>query len=244
MGVLGGMGPVATADFYAKLVAATPARRDQEHLRVVIWSDPMVPDRTAALLEGGPEPTRWLERGARVLKRFGAEFVVVPCNTAHAFLPAVQESVGIHVIDMIAETARYLRQLRPGGRVGVLSTSGTVQAGLYQDWLTREGMTVLVPGPEEQRQLVQTAIQRIKAGETGAEVKALLVEAGEDLARRGADALVAGCTELPLVFGSGDASMPVVDPSQVLAEATLAAASNSGRGIGGPEAPPQGRTTE
>ncbi|WP_416446135.1 aspartate/glutamate racemase family protein [Leucobacter sp. HNU] len=104
VGVLGGMGPAATADFYRKLVEATPARRDQDHLRTLIWSDPSIPDRAEAFLRGGPSPVRGLLAGARLLEESGADFIAVPCNTAHLFLGAVRRRAGIPVLDMIGST--------------------------------------------------------------------------------------------------------------------------------------------
>ena len=122
VGILGGMGPAATADFYLKLIQATPAAVDQEHLQVLIWSDPTIPDRTEALLTHGEDPTPALIAGAEMLRRSGAGMLAVPCNTAHAFLAAVQAEVDIPIIHMIEETANYVHQLKPAiRRVGLLS---------------------------------------------------------------------------------------------------------------------------
>lgn len=111
IGILGGMGPAATADFYAKLVAITPGSSDQDHLRTVIWSDPTIPDRTEALLGGGPDPTPWLLDGSRVLREAGATVIAIPCNTAHAFVPRIADRVGLPIVHMIGEVARHLSEL-------------------------------------------------------------------------------------------------------------------------------------
>ena len=125
IGILGGMGPAATADFYSKLVALTPGSTDQEHPKVVIWADPTVPDRTLALTENGPDPTPWLIRGARVLRESGATTLAIPCNTAHAFLPAISSQLGLPVVHMIDEVARHIRTLSPAvTSVGLLATHG------------------------------------------------------------------------------------------------------------------------
>jgi aspartate racemase len=113
VGVLGGMGPAATADFYDKLVRATPATRDQHHLRVVVWSDPTVPDRSAAIVGDGPDPTPWLLRGGRVLTGAGAGLIAVPCNTAHAFLATVEEQIGVPMVHMIDQTVRVVVEGAP-----------------------------------------------------------------------------------------------------------------------------------
>ena len=220
VGVLGGMGPAATADFYAKLIRATPATRDQEHLRVVIWSDPSTPDRTQALLQDGPDPTPWLVHGARMLTNAGADLIAVPCNTAHAFLPAVADRVGVPIVHMIDQASRRIASMNPRVRTaGLIATTGTVQAGLYQEWLTKAGIELLVPHPPAQAEEVMPAIRAIKAGTT---VPGTLAAVARRLLERGAEVIIAGCTEVPLGLHPDELPVPLVDPAQVLAEAVVA----------------------
>ncbi len=222
VGILGGMGPAATADLYAKIIAATPATRDQEHLHVVIWADPTVPDRSTALLHGGEDPTPWLARGAAQLVAMDASFIAVPCNTAHAFFPAIERAITVPFIHMMDETASAVEIAHPSiERVGLLATSGTVASGLYQEWFAKHHIEVVVPNDDLQERVVMGAIHRVKAGATGRETTDLLLEAAAYLVEQGAEALIAGCTELPLVFRDGDASVPVIDPTRVLAEAVV-----------------------
>jgi aspartate racemase len=228
VGVLGGMGPVATCDFYAKLIAATPARTDQEHLSVVLWSDPRVPDRSEALLGAGEDPTPWLERGARFLRAAGCELVAVPCNTAHAFARRLGDRMGMQLVDMVRETARHTALLDPGRtKVGLLATTGTVVTGLYQDELARLGIETLLPSRQD---VVMTAIRAVKAGVAGERHQAELAREIDGLAARGAHAVVLGCTELPLLLeaGSGavggEGGIVTLDPTQILAEAVVARA--------------------
>lgn len=219
VGVLGGMGPAATADFYAKLVRATPAATDQDHLRVVIWSDPTTPDRTQALLEGGTDPTPWLVHGARVLAGAGADFIAVPCNTAHAFLPGVTSRVGVPVVHMIERTSRHLETRKPQVRtVGLLATTGTVRAKLYDTWLAEAGIELVTPDAASQDTEVMPAIRSIKAGRSPGR---LLPAAAGRLIDRGAQAIIAGCTEIPLGLYADDLPVPVADPTQVLADAVV-----------------------
>jgi aspartate racemase len=231
VGILGGMGPAATADFFAKLVAATPARTDQDHLQVLLWSDPLVPDRSDALLDRGPDPTARLLCGVRLLTEGGARLIAVPCNTAHAFLgPADPVGVavrqaGVEIVSMIDETAREVAAIRPRiGRVGLLATTGTVRAGLYQGSLARRDIETIMPTKAEQDR-VAAAIRRVKAGlpggAAGAAAADVFAAAGERLVARGARALIAGCTEIPLVYGGARAPVPVVDPGEVLAAAVV-----------------------
>ncbi|HET8628042.1 MAG TPA: amino acid racemase [Thermomicrobiales bacterium] len=222
VGILGGMGPLATADLYRKIILATPAARDQDHLHVVIDADPSVPDRTAALRGEAPDPTPWLLRGARRLEAAGVAFIVVPCNTAHAFLPAVRPHVAIPILDMIAETAARVHADFPAARrVGVLATRGTVESGLYHRALAAEGLEAITPDAAAQDRLVGAAIAAVKAGDTSAAVGMLVVEAGRGLVAAGAEVLLAACTELPLVLTAANSPAPLLDPTQALAEAAV-----------------------
>ena len=222
VGILGGMGPAATADLYAKIIAATPATRDQDHLHIVIWADPTVPDRSTALLQGGEDPTPWLLRGATQLVAMGASFIAVPCNTAHAFFPAIERAITVPLIHMMDETATAVEIAHPAiERVGLLATTGTIASGLYQEWFAKHHIEVVVPNDDLQERVVMAAIHRVKAGKIGHEMTDLLTEVAAYLVDHGAEALIAGCTELPLVFRDGDASVPVIDPTRVLAEAVV-----------------------
>ena len=221
VGILGGMGPEATADFYLKLVRATPATRDQEHLQVLIWSDPKIPDRTEALLTHGEDPTPALIAGAMLLKEAGAGMLAVPCNTAHAFLKAVQTVVEIPIIHMIEETAEYIQRLSPTvQKVGLLSTTGTQKAGLYQSWLDRKGVAVITPDGAGQ-ELVMDSIRAIKAGRTGSAVRAGFSEAAQGLIDAGAQVIIGGCTEVPVGLSGIDIPVPFVDPAEILADAVV-----------------------
>jgi aspartate racemase len=199
---------MATADFYLKLVLATPAAIDQEHLQVLIWS--------------GADPTPALIAGAKLLEQSGAGMLAVPCNTAHAFLKSVQAEVGIPIIHMIEETANYVAALAPEVQcVGLLSTTGTQRAGLYQAWLEQKGITVLSPGAGSQENLVMPAIRAVKAGQPGFAVKSGLLVAARELVAAGAQAIIGGCTEVPVGLEAGDMEVPFVDPARILADCVV-----------------------
>jgi len=234
VGILGGMGPAATADLYMKIIAATPATRDQDHLHVVIWADPTVPDRSDALLHGGADPSPWLLRGAIQLVAMGAAFIAVPCNTAHAFFPSIEREITVPLMHLMDETASAVELTHPSiERVGLLATTGAIASGLYQEWFARHHIEVIVPNDDLQERAVMGAIHRVKAGRTGRDTTDMLSEAAVSLVEHGAEALIAGCTELPLVFRDGDASVPVIDPTRVLAEAIVRRACASQREDGG-----------
>ncbi|WP_327742998.1 amino acid racemase [Streptomyces europaeiscabiei] len=145
--------------------AATPGSSDQDHLRTVIWSDPTIPYRTEALLGDGPDPTPWLLDGSRVLREAGATVIAIPCNTAHAFVPRIADHVGLPIVHMIGETARHLTTPSPRTHtVGLLATTGTVRAGLHQEWLDRFGVRLVLPDEVGQDREVMTAIRAVQAG--------------------------------------------------------------------------------
>ena len=222
IGILGGMGPAATADFYAKLVSMTPGSTDQDHLKTVIWSDPTIPDRTEALIGDGPDPTPWLLNGGRVLREAGATVIAIPCNTAHAFVPRIRDHLGLPIVHMIDEVAGHLAASRPPVRTaGLLATTGTIRAGLYQEWLARVGIRLVLPDPASQNGEVMAAIRAVKAGERGPAAAAPLTRAAHRLIERGADAIIAGCTEIPLGLAPDAVPVALIDPAVVLARTLI-----------------------
>jgi len=225
IGVMGGMGPAATVEFYRRLVSETPAERDQDHLHILIDNDPSVPDRTAALLHGGEDPGPALCRMARRLEAAGAEMLAMPCNTAHAYLDQIVAAVEIPVINMLAETAQRL----VNRSAGVMATSGTMETGLYERALVRSGARYLQPDSCGQA-TVDRAIREIKRGVPPTEVSVALAQVVRALAAQGAEAVVAGCTELSLVNGT-EMELPWVDALDVLVEATLREAWREGESV-------------
>jgi aspartate racemase len=225
IGVLGGMGPAATADFYQKIVRATPAKSDQDHLQVLIFSNPQVPDRTAAIRGEGPDPLPALVAGAQVLVRGGADLIAIPCVTAHYFYDALQRAIAVPILHLIGETVTAVLTRHPGvRRVGLLATTGTLQARLFEDFFEPRGLELLRPDPEDQAAVVMEAIYRVKAEGAHPALRQRICGAAERLIQRGVEIVVAGCTEVPLLLQDGDLSVPVVDATLVLAEAAVRAA--------------------
>jgi aspartate racemase len=216
VGVLGGMGPAATVDFYHKLIAATPADTDQDHLTVVIWADPTVPDRSEALVGHGPDPTACLRRGITRLREAGAELLAVPCNTAHAFVPPLAEECGLRLVSILDATAAAVQAYAPTlHRVGLLATTGTVRSGLYHRALEPYDVEVRAPDDTLQRR-VMSAIADVKAGRPDA-ARPVLAAAVRTLRAGGAQAVIAGCTEIMLAIGRERHDVPVLDPAEFLA---------------------------
>lgn len=224
VGILGGMGPAATVDLFDRIVRATPAQRDQDHIPILIINDPSIPDRTQAILHGGEDPTPRLRAGIEKLAAMGAAFVAIPCNTAHHYLPVLSETAPIPLLDMIGETVAAVRRNYPAvERVGVLATSGTLAVGLYQEALKAAGLTPVEPTPAEIEQVMDAIYgpRGVKTAGVTAEAKSELLSVGQALIERGAQALILGCTEIPLALHDGDLSAPLVASSQSLAEAAL-----------------------
>lgn len=223
LGVLGGMGPLATADFYAKLVERTSASRDQEHIPVVIYAVPQVPDRTAALLRGGPSPLPALHAGLRTLLAAGAQAIAIPCNTAHAWydeLAAASPIPILHIADAAADAAA--RIAGRGARLGLVATSGTLATDFYPRRLAERGFECLTPTEGEMRELVMPGIGDVKAGAIDAGGR-LLERAVGALLERGAAAVVLGCTEVPLALDrlASPLGARSVDATAALAEACV-----------------------
>ena len=221
IGVLGGMGPWATLDFFEKILRLTPAKTDQEHLRVIIDNNPKIPDRSPAIAGTGEDPTPALVAGARILQQAGADVIVIPCNTAHYFYERVQNAVSIPVLHIMEEVAATAREEVPTARVlGILATAAAVSSGLYARACARRGIEVVNPDPSGQ-QVVNRAIYAVKGGQMGPEITAGLKKIADGLVGRGAQALVLGCTELPFVLKPQDVRVPLLDSNQILARAAV-----------------------
>ena len=230
IGILGGMGPEATLDLFGKIIASTPAATDQEHLRVVIDSNPKVPDRTAAILRGGESPVPAMRAGIAALKRAGADFVVIPCVSAHVFLDELQREADLPILSMFDVTAEHIRRHPAHIRnVGLLATTGTLQGGRFRERLQQSGIESITPvGPDQER--VMAAIYEIKGAPGGRDRAAIGAEVRDIAGRlieRGAQGIVAGCTEIPLVVRPGDLEVPVFDTLLLLARAAITAAGQS-----------------
>ncbi|HME26733.1 MAG TPA: amino acid racemase [Acetobacteraceae bacterium] len=223
LGVLGGMGPLASAQFMVRLTQLTPATRDQEHIPTVLWSDPRVPDRTLARPSGDADPLPWLLRGIEGLRRAGCGAIAIPCNTAHRWYDAMCEASGmpiLHIVD--AAAAELRRNCIATGRIGIMATQAALGLRLYQDRLGALGWDCIVPSQDEMDQLVTPAIQLVKLNRL-AEAYAPLATAAGNLARHGAGSIVLGCTEIPLGIQTGPPpELPIVDTIDALARAAIA----------------------
>jgi aspartate racemase len=240
VGILGGMGPAATADFYAKLVRATPAERDQDHIPVIVEADPTIPDRTQAFLHGGPSPLPHLLRGAQALQQRGAQWIAMPCNTAHLWFEEIAARVAVpmlHIVDAVVEEVLEQLGAEAAPRVAVLATAATARGTLYPrraaaDARTRRWSWVL-PSGEEQAWL-EEGIAAVKGGdiECGRALMASVVTALSG----NVDAIVYACTEVPIAMEGSSVPGRVVDSTAALARM----ASRVSRGAPPPPPSPRG----
>ena len=223
IGILGGMGPLATADLFQKITLHTAAACDQEHPRVCIDSNTNIADRTAALLHGGADPVPEMVKSAKRLESIGADFLIMPCNTAHNYYEQVSAAVNIPVLHMIALTRDALRA-RGVRCAGLLATDGTVQTGIYQRTFADSGVELLMPeSADDQAAVMDLIYNGVKAGDLSHDTAAFRA-ACEHLLARGAEVLVLGCTELPVAFELYRLDYPRIDPTLELALGAIRAA--------------------
>lgn len=201
LGVLGGMGPLATAEFLRSLAVSAPATTDQQHPRVLLLSEPAIPDRTEAVLAGDDAPLPALESGLRTLARWGADLLVVPCNTAHVYLDRLRGRLPVPVMDIVDATLREAMRVSPAGGWLAAST-GTVASGLYQRRARALGYRVLVPDGAH-RDAIHAAAVRVKANDV-ADAGDELRGAMRSLWQRARLPMIAACTELPIAFAAAD----------------------------------------
>lgn len=226
-GVLGGMGPDATVDFMARVLAVTPAGGDEEHVHLLVDQNPDVPNRQAAILEDGDDPRPALAEMAVRLEAAGADFLVMPCNTAHVFSASIRAAVNIPLVSIVDITVEEIEKTAvPSAIVGVLATAGCVAGRLYQDALEAAGFGYVLPDGAE-LQTLAALNGRIKSGDTGTAVAVEMRGLADALVQRGAEIVIAACTEIPLVLDASVLTVPLISTTDVLARRTVALAKES-----------------
>ena len=224
VGVLGGMGPDATVDFLHKVIALTPAERDQDHIRMLIDHDPKVPSRQNVSVEDDARIRENLAQMAERLEAAGADFLVLVCNTAHGWLDRALQRISIPFIDIIDVTVKVIAEQHGALRkVGIMATPACIDAGMYQDALERAGLIPL-PAEGEVRVELMKLIDRVKAGDQSHAVSAGMAAIANQLIEQGADAVIAGCTEIPLVLKQDQLTVPLISSTDELARRTVSLA--------------------
>ena len=220
IGIIGGMGPLATYDLAEKILNNTVASCDQDNIPVLIDCNTRIADRTAAILHGGADPRPEMKKSAKRLEEAGADVLIMACNTAHYFYDSVCEGINIPVLHMPRLTAQLL--LKKGvKKAGVLATDGTCQSGVYGKALEEEGIELVYPSSEKQGIIMSLIYDHVKAGKmdfSDLDIDGVIFEMKE----KGAEVLILGCTELPMAFDIiGVTGIPSVDPTDVLARAAV-----------------------
>lgn len=219
IGIIGGMGPLATCDLFKKVIDATNANKDQDYTRVVIDNNTNIPDRTEAILHNGKDPVPEIVRSGIALEAMGADVLIMPCNTAHYFYDRIVPFLHIPLLHMPRETAKTLHEENVR-TVGLLATDGTIQSRVYHDNLEALGIKVLVPSAEHQQSVMDIIYKGVKAGRTDLDTTGFQA-AMDELLAGGAERLILGCTELPVAFPMYHLTGPVIDATEVLARAAV-----------------------
>ena len=224
IGILGGMGPEATAQMYTLIIKNTWAEKDQDHIQVLIYSNPKIPPRTDAILGKGPDPTSDLIKGIKLLLNGGSDFIIIPCITAHYFLPGIKKQIKFSYLSLIDESLKWVKKNVPNiKKAGILSSTGTLISRLFHDHFLSEGIEVIHPEKKEQEK-VMTAIfgdRGIKAGHSAGFARNTILETAVTLIDRGAEAVIAGCTEIPLALNARDIPVPLIEPMKITARSGI-----------------------
>jgi len=224
IGILGGMGPEATAHFLELIIKNTKASKDQEHIPVIVHNNPKIPARSDAILDKGESPLPLLLEGVRTLWGAGADFIAMPCVTAHYYWNDIMAQERVSFLNLLDETLLYAVKVLPEvKRVGLIASTGTVKSGLFHDVFEKEGIEIITPDKKEQEQVMEAIFgeEGIKAGYTSGQARETIHRVAASLIGKGAKAVIAGCTEVPLVLKDDDIPVKLIDPLQVLAEVSI-----------------------
>jgi len=234
VGIIGGMGPEATVDLMQRVINATPASDDADHIRMLVDNNPKVPSRIKALIEGtGENPAPCMAEMARGLERQGSDFLVIPCNTAHHYYPDVAAAVEIPVLNLVELTANHVKQQQPGIRkVGLLASTALQLIHLYEPWFEKLNVELVYPEPADQSQIMEL-IRAVKAKSHSEQQLEAYARAAEKLAAQGAECLVIACTELSVIADRVNFLLPAYDAADILARAIVREAQGGAGGQSG-----------
>ena len=224
LGVLGGVGPLATIYFADLVVKMTQAQTDQEHIAMVILNHASIPDRTAYILDkSNPDPLPVMVRDAKILEEDNCSYIVIPCNTAHYFYDEIQKSVNVPIINILEETVSYCEKTVPElKKIGVLATEGTIKSRAYQNIIEKHSLECVLPSDEDQASLMNIIYNQVKAG-MQVDIFEFQRIIGE-LKKKGCEAVILGCTELSIIKKDFGIDRPdIVDSMECLARASILA---------------------
>ena len=225
LGIVGGMGSYAAAFLFSRLIESTPAKTDQEYIDTVLHNNTAVPDRTQGILYGGDSPLPELKRSVVLLNNVGVDYIIFACMTSHYFIPELQKLSKAKIIDGIEETARYIKdRLDHVKKVGILATTGTLRVGIFQNKLGPLGIESILLNDKDQQMYFTDPVYKdwgIKAGNTKGKPRKRLLKGADVLLEMGSEAIIAGCTEVPLVLNQRDLPVPLIDTIEIIVKAAI-----------------------
>lgn len=226
IGILGGMGPAATSELFSRIINNTAAEMDQEHVNMVIINDPQIPDRSAYILENGISPIPKLLENLNKLALAGADVAVIPCMTAHSFINELNKTSPIPVINAINLVEEFIQKYYPNiDKIGLLATNGSIGSNVFQRYISKE---IITPDNITQHEVMEIIYgdEGIKAGNISDGVTTRIKKVTDKLKKEGAEAVIAGCTELSLVMNEEKIRLPVIDPITILAKKVVEIGNN------------------
>ena len=218
VGILGGMGPEATVDLFDKVLKCDPSETDQDHLRIIVDCNSKIPDRNYAYFGKGEDPTEALVSSAKLLEGDGCGVLIIPCNTAHLWHEKVQAAVKVPVLHIMRASYRHAVKIIPNlKKVGLIGSLAMYSSKIYHKTYEANGVEVISPS-EEDCERAMYLIREVKKGNVGPEICNEMINIANKLIAEGAQGIIAGCTEVPLVLKDGDISVPVIDSTLALAQ--------------------------
>lgn len=214
IGILGGMGPLATVYLFRKIVELTPAKKDQDHLRIIIDNNPKIPDRTKSILNNDRTILFHLIETAKNLEKTGADIILIPCNTSHFYLEEIQKNIKVQIFNMIHNTIESVNN--ESTNIGLLATDGTLKQGLYQRYAKDKRINWIIPDKTGQKKTMDL-IYRIKKGQKQQNLKLKFEKLLHSLKKKGAEYIILGCTELSLLKQSLNNKFNLIDPLEISA---------------------------
>lgn len=216
IGIIGGMGPLATVDLFNKIVNMTQVEKESDHIHILIDNNPHIPDRTAFIIDAGESPQSELNAAAKRLENAGADFLIMACNTAHYFASDIKKEINIPFLSMIEATAKTLEGIK---KVGLLATKGTYEGQVYSNVFDEYGIEIINPSDEIKTKSMEM-IYALKAGVEAFDENELnfIIKHFED---NGASKVILGCTELPIIFKDYKHQEKIIDPTSILANSAI-----------------------
>ena len=220
-GVLGGMGPIATVDFMSRVITLNPISNEEDHIHLIVDQNPHIPNRQIKSISQKELISSLLIESAQKLESIGANFIIMPCNTAHIFADDIKKVIGVPFISIVEETVGEILKLYPKHKqIGLMATSACIESEIYQKALTNKDKLAVCPDQKFQEQCMQT-IFAIKDGEEINPMRNRMIEVAEHIIDKGAETIIAGCTEIPLIINSSDIEVPLISSTEILAIRTI-----------------------